>query len=324
MLYVLHGARFSGEASLGLSLDVPLHMVEALNFDATADLSTCVAEELGEGVDIAKLMDPKAIFQVHDHRLKRTFDVGQGTANWTNFSALPSHVWAAAMATEDFGFFGHQGFSPGFIERALRLNLRVRRYAYGGSTITQQLVKNLFLTREKTISRKLQELFITSQVETALGKERIMELYLNIIEFGPHIYGIKQASRHYFGKHPFDLTALESVFLVSLIPSPKRYYHQFTRGEVTDSWRRHLRWIMKTMRDRKKISDYDYVSAAPYSPVFRQRNPPPDDEEEDGNQATDGADAKPQDAPGQEAADGEPDPGTKRQTGPPPGTPAGP
>ena len=139
-----------------------------------------------------------------------------------------------------------------------------------------------------------------------------MELYLNIIEFGPHLYGIKQASRHYFDKHPFDLTALESVFLVSLIPSPKRYYHQFTRGEVTDSWRRHLRWILKTMRDRKKISDYDYVSAAPYSPKFRSLEPEP--EEDDESASDDAQDSSDTPADAQAPA--------RRQTGPPSGSSA--
>jgi hypothetical protein len=256
MLYGLHGARFSGEASLGLSLDVPLHMVAALNFDATADLSTCVAEELGEGVDIAKLMDPKAIFQVHDHRLRRTFDVGQGTANWTNFSALPSHVWAAAMATEDFGFFGHEGFSPGFIERALRLNLRVRRYAYGGSTITQQLVKNLFLTRQKTLARKLVEAVLVWQVERHVPKRRILSLYLNCIEYGPYIYGIRAAARRYFRTEPWGLRPVESAFIMNIKPAPWAGYWIFKKRIISDFF------INRALVIRRRLLRAGYINAA--------------------------------------------------------------
>jgi membrane peptidoglycan carboxypeptidase len=100
-----------------------------------------------------------------------------------------------------------------------------------------------------------------------------MELYLNVIEFGPGVYGIRQAARHYYGKHPSSLSPLDAVFIASVIPNPKRYHHQFTRGQVTDRWRRHLRWIMRVMVDRGKLSEGEFLAAAPYSPLFRNRSP---------------------------------------------------
>jgi membrane peptidoglycan carboxypeptidase len=138
-------------------------------------------------------------------------------------------------------------------------------------------VKNLFLSRAKTISRKLQEMFITWRIEKLLTKTRIMELYLNIIELGPGIYGIKHAARHYFDKHPAELTLLECVFIASLIPSPNRYYKQFARGEVTPAWRRYLRTLIGIMRQRDKITQEEYFAAAPYSPVFRGQKDPKED-----------------------------------------------
>lgn len=271
-------------------------------------------------VDMGKRLNLDAVRGTFLHRIQESDGevvellIGPGLPNWAPLSGISPYIVKGVTTTEDGSFFRHEGFSPHHIKQSIVTNLKKGGFYRGASTITQQLVKNLFLTREKTISRKLQELFITSQVETALGKERIMELYLNIIEFGPGVYGIKQAARHYFDKHPFDLTALESAFLVSLIPSPKRYYHQFTRGEVTDSWRRHLRWILKTMRDRKKISDYDYVSAAPYSPRFRSLEPEPEEgeagvETEEGEEGS-GDSANAGDQPGKPAP---------RQTGPPEG-----
>ena len=112
-------------------------------------------------------------------------------------------------------------------------------------------------------------MFVTWQVENSFTKSQIMELYLNVIEFGPGIYGLKQAARYYFGKTADMLSPLEAVFLASLIPNPKRYHHQFARGEVSDRWRRHLRWIMGVMVERGKLTADEFADAAPYSPRFR-------------------------------------------------------
>ena len=100
------------------------------------------------------------------------------------------------------------------------------------------------------------------------------------------MYGIRHASHHYFGKHSSELSSLEAVFLASVIPNPKRYHHQFSRGEVTDGWRRHLRWIMKVMVERGKISEAEFLTSAPYSPLFRSRTKPADEMETADEDAT--------------------------------------
>ena len=110
------------------------------------------------------------------------------------------------MTTEDNGFFKHRGWVSSEFKSALRRNLQRGGFRLGASSITMQMVKNVLLTREKTLSRKLQELFLVWYLEQNLPKERILELYFNAIEFGPRIYGIGAATRHYFGKKPADLT----------------------------------------------------------------------------------------------------------------------
>lgn len=314
LIPLLEGLKVEGTVAWQVDFDLDTDDMDSLKYNSNPQLNQFRV------VDMGKRLNLDAVRGTFLHRIQEADGavvellIGPGLPNWAPLSGISPYVVKGVTTTEDGSFFRHEGFSPHHIKQSIVTNLKKGGFYRGASTITQQLVKNLFLTREKTISRKLQELFITSQVETALGKERIMELYLNIIEFGPHLYGIKQAARHYFDKHPFDLTALESAFLVSLIPSPKRYYHQFTRGEVTDSWRRHLRWILKTMRDRGKISDFDYVSAAPYSPRFRSLEPEPEEGEEGSGEEPAGADGLP-------APDGAQAP-ARRQTGPPSGSAA--
>jgi hypothetical protein len=314
LIPLLEGLKVEGTLAWQVDFDLDTSDMDSLKYNSNPQLNQFRV------VDMGKRLNLDAVRGTFLHRIQEgdgevvELLIGPGLPNWAPLSGISPYVVKGVTTTEDGSFFRHEGFSPHHIKQSIVTNLKKGGFYRGASTITQQLVKNLFLTREKTISRKLQEFFITSQVETALGKERIMELYLNIIEFGPHLYGIKQAARHYFDKHPFDLSALESAFLVSLIPSPKRYYHQFSRGEVTDSWRRHLRWILKTMRDRKKISDFDYVSAAPYSPRFRSLEPEPEEGEEESGEGAPGADDPGSSANGQGPA--------RRQTGPPSGSSA--
>ena len=108
----------------------------------------------------------------------------------------------------------------GLIQRAVRLDITHGRYVYGGSTITQQLVKNLLLDRRKTLLRKFHELLLADRIHQQVSKDRTLELYLNVIEFGPQVFGIGHAARYYFQKPPSDLSIHEAIFLAMLKPSP--------------------------------------------------------------------------------------------------------
>jgi monofunctional biosynthetic peptidoglycan transglycosylase len=120
------------------------------------------------------------------------------------------------------------------------------------------MVKNVYLTEERTISRKLHEMILAYKIEKFLSKKRILEIYLNVIEFGPGIYGIKNASHHYFRKHPRDLDPKESAFLAMLLPSPKRYYISYRKKKLTDFARERVNAILVKMRMGKVLTPSEY------------------------------------------------------------------
>jgi membrane peptidoglycan carboxypeptidase len=125
----------------------------------------------------------------------------------------------------------------------------------GGSTITQQLAKNLFLSRERTLARKVREAVITVGLEATVPKRRLLEIYVNVAEWGPGIWGIEPAARHWFGKHARDLTAKEAAFLASIIPSPVRYHAMRDRGFPTERWERHVDDLLYKMSAQGVLSD---------------------------------------------------------------------
>lgn len=145
---------------------------------------------------------------------------------------LPPLLVRAVLESEDGGFYGHNGFELAELQDALAEGGRLR----GASTITQQLAKNLFLSRERTLSRKVREAFATLALEAAVGKRRILELYLNLAEWGDGVNGIGEAARHWFGKDPRQLSPKEAAFLATVIPNPVRYEFYRRRGGLTPAW----------------------------------------------------------------------------------------
>jgi len=152
--------------------------------------------------------------------------VGPDNPDFTPYDQISPYLISSIMTTEDNGFFKHHGWVSSEFKSALRRNLQNGGFRLGASSITMQMVKNVLLTKDKTLSRKLQELYLVWYLEQVLPKERILELYFNAIEFGPRIYGIGAAVRHYFGKRPAELMPLEAAFFSSILPSPKRRYIQ--------------------------------------------------------------------------------------------------
>lgn len=147
---------------------------------------------------------------------------GPGTAGWVSLSELPPHIARSFILLEDPGFETHKGVLPKALENSLKLNIEEGEFMRGGSTITMQLAKNLWLRRHKTIGRKAQEALLTFALESCMSKSQILELYLNVIEFGPNVYGIGAGARHYFKKHASALTPEESFFLASILPAPRK------------------------------------------------------------------------------------------------------
>jgi monofunctional biosynthetic peptidoglycan transglycosylase len=180
-----------------------------------------------------------------EHRLATT--AGQkGPASrqwiWVPLARISSHLQRAVVAAEDASFFMHEGFDWEGIRDAALENLEAGEMKRGGSTITQQLAKNLYLSSERSLLRKAREALITRSLEHHLTKARILELYLNVAEWGRGVYGAEAAARHHFGKSAGDLTQDEAAWLAAMLPSPRRYDPIRKTAALTRRHDRILRW----------------------------------------------------------------------------------
>ena len=268
LLGELRGLQMGGELSWRQVGGLDMRDMRTLHYTTRLDTRMLAVQSLGGRVSFQRVTAPfvhRAIGKggrVHEMR------TGPGATGWVPYGRISPWMAHVLTTTEDGTFWRHQGMAFFAIKDAAVANLESGRFIRGASTITQQLVTNLFLTPETTLSRKLQELFLAWRIERFLDKKRILELYLNVVEFGPGIYGIGRAARHYFGKAPADLDVVECAFLGLMLPSPRRYYYQFKRGEVTDSWRKSIERTLQTMHKRKKLTAEELAGAAPYSPRF--------------------------------------------------------
>jgi membrane peptidoglycan carboxypeptidase len=202
---------------------------------------------------------------------KIQFVVGPDNPDFVPYVQMSPHLINSIMTTEDNGFFKHRGWVTSEFKSALRRNLARGGFRLGASSITMQMVKNVLLSKEKTLSRKLQELFLVWYLEQELPKERILELYFNAIEFGPRLYGIGPAARHYFGKKASELTPLEAAFFSSILPSPKRRYIQYCHGSLFPPWDKYVRRIMAKVYERGRLTEAEYAEASEQKLTFDRR-----------------------------------------------------
>jgi membrane peptidoglycan carboxypeptidase len=177
------------------------------------------------------------------------------------------------LIAEDAAFYGHPGIDLTELPKAIAANIARGGAVRGASTITQQLAKNLFLSREKSLQRKLRELSYSFLLESTLGKNRILEIYLNIIEWGPGLYGLRPAARHYFAKEPQDLTPREIAFLVSMIPGPVKYQRSIQGGEVTRGFDTLVNNLLVKLRSVDALSEEEFQRALAETLVFRGEPP---------------------------------------------------
>lgn len=141
---------------------------------------------------------------------------------WVPLSQISPYLWKSVVISEDGAFWSHEGFDYTAIRSAVETDIRERKFKFGASTITQQLAKNLYLSPSKNPVRKAAEAILTRRIEKTLAKRRILEIYLNIVEWGDGVFGAEAASRHYFGKPASALSPEESARLAIILPSPLR------------------------------------------------------------------------------------------------------
>jgi hypothetical protein len=191
----------------------------------------------------------------------RAIDVSLMSPDFIPLADVPPLFVRALLLAEDAGFYGHPGIDLREVPAALITDWARGGAARGASTITQQLAKNLFLSHEKHLGRKLQELSLTLLLESALSKHRILEIYLNVIQWGPDLYGLRPAARAYFGREPGELTPAQTAFLVSIIPGPVKYQSSFAHGTPGPGLRRLVNALLAKLRSVDALTEEEYRQA---------------------------------------------------------------
>lgn len=225
----LEGIKTSGELSYHFLLDVDFALLDSLKFESELKEKDFRIVQYG-ATNLGKMSDEFAYTAYENGQPIRTFSIGPSWEHFTPLDSISPLLQMSVMQSEDGAFFYHRGFLPDAMREALIHDLKVKRFARGGSTISMQLVKNVFLNRNKNFARKLEEALIVWLIETErlTPKARMYEVYLNIVEWGPLIYGAHEAAAYYFDKRPSQLTAEEAIFLASIIPKPKHFRSSFT------------------------------------------------------------------------------------------------
>ncbi|HET7753458.1 MAG TPA: biosynthetic peptidoglycan transglycosylase, partial [Anaeromyxobacteraceae bacterium] len=221
----------AGTFGVELHAEGPLHDPARWALDASVDLGGLGREReriplLGSFQHVAELSGGRS----------RSIVVGPQNPAFVAVATLPQHVVRAITTAEDASFWGHDGFDFHELQDAIAAGARRGQLGRGASTITQQVAKNLWLGRERTLARKAREALLTIALEASLPKQRILEIYLNVAEWGPGIVGLGEAARHYFDKDARDLGPKEAAFLASIIPNPVRYHVYCARGELSPAW----------------------------------------------------------------------------------------
>jgi len=202
--------------------------------------------------------------QVRDWQGKEhPFVLGPKNRRWTPSAQIPPEMKWAVIVAEDSNFYTHEGIDVKAIKQAIKHDLEKKSLARGASTITQQVAKNIFLSREKTITRKLKEVYLAWRMEQELTKGRILELYLNVAELGPMVRGISHGAQYYFGKSASALTPRECAFLAAMLPGPRVAYNPYRNlGKVLSR----SNMILRKLRTRGVISADELQIALAQSP----------------------------------------------------------
>jgi len=215
---------------------------------------------------VAELKDPKTniTIQIKDwHGEYHSFLLGPKNRGWTPSASIPAEMKWAVILAEDANFYKHEGVDVKAIKKAIKHDLEKKSLARGASTITQQTAKNIYLSREKTITRKFKELYLALRMEQELTKGRIIELYLNVVELGPMVYGVGHASRYYFGKPAAEMTPRECAFLAAMLPGPRVAYNPYRNmAKVL----RRSDMILKLLKSRQVLSEEEYATAVATAP----------------------------------------------------------
>jgi hypothetical protein len=234
---------------------------DQLVFDSNLKKENLKITKYGEA-NLTKLNGEFVYRAIIKNVLQRPILVGSSNPNYTPTDQISPYLRKCVLTTEDPSFFSHHGFINEAFKQSIVKNIKTKKFSRGASTISMQLIKNVFLTREKTVSRKLEEILLVYILENnrIVSKERMLEVYFNIIEWGPNVYGIGEASRFYFQKSPSELTFNECLFLARIIPSPRKFMYQFNdQGKLRDFAAKQESFLTKIMTKRGLLSIDDTI-----------------------------------------------------------------
>ena len=261
----LEGIKTSGELAYHFLLDIDFAQLDSLKLES--ELKEKDFRITSYGATSLSKMSGEFIYTAYENGIPvRTFPIGPSCKHFTPLDSISPILRMSVMQSEDGAFFYHRGFLPDALREALIYDLQVKRFARGGSTITMQLVKNVFLNRNKNFARKLEEALIVWLIENErlTSKERMYEVYLNIVEWGPLVYGIQEASAYYFNKRPSQLNTEESIFLASIIPKPKHFRSSFAEGgQLKENMEGYYKLIAKRLAQKGVISEIEADSIRP-------------------------------------------------------------
>ncbi len=190
------------------------------------------------------------------------------SASYTSLKMISPAMRNAVIVSEDSAFWDHKGLDWIELRKSFETNLEKGRLARGGSTITQQLAKNVYLSPEKSLLRKVREAVIAIRLERRYDKNTILEKYLNVVEFDQGIYGVKSAARHYFDVSPAQLTIAQAAWLAFLLPNPKKYSVSYHKNRLTPFAYRQMREIINRLARFNRISDFERRSALQEASAF--------------------------------------------------------
>lgn len=184
---------------------------------------------------------------------------------WLELDQVSRDYLYAIVLSEDAQFFDHDGIDFDAMLASMAENIKSKSYATGASTITQQVAKNVFLSQQKTLGRKLQELWLARKLERHFSKNQILEIYFNVAELGPDLFGMEGAAQKYFGKTSRQIIAPEGAFIAQLLPSPRRYAYSMVENlNLTPQKRRRIRRVLGDMVAQEWISPSQYQAYVKY------------------------------------------------------------
>ncbi len=261
----LEGIKTEGNLSYHLDFSIDLSKPDSLHFFSEMKRHNFRIKSFG-AENLSKISGPFWYTAYEKGVPVKSWKIGGGDPDFIMIENVTELLKTSVLTAEDAGFFGHRGFYLDAFAQSIAKNIKEKRFARGGSTISMQLVKNVYLTRNKTIARKAEEILITWLIENCglCSKRRMLEVYLNIIEWGPMIYGINEASLFYFDKVPSRLNLAESIFLASIISHPKWFSNSFDNfGNLKSSMQGFYKLVANKMVHRGYISEEQAARLVP-------------------------------------------------------------